>query len=153
MSGLPYAPGDLFAVPLEGGKFALGVLARASGRGDALGYFFGPARGDLPEPTDVAVTPDEAIWVARFGDLGLIRREWPVLGPLPGWRPQEWPMPAFGRDELLTKRYLRVEYPDDEPDAVPCEVEIDEEEFRQLPEDGLAGAEFVRIRLNRLLEN
>jgi len=39
-----YSEGDWFAVPLRGGGFAAGVIARAMPRkeGVLLGYFFGP---------------------------------------------------------------------------------------------------------------
>lgn len=60
-------------------------------------------------------------------------------------------MPAFGRHEELTDRYLRFEYADDDPNSRPDEVEISREEFEHLPEDGLAGFGFTEARLTRLL--
>jgi hypothetical protein len=150
---LPYAEGDVFAVPLEGdGGYGVGVVARASKKGPTLGYFFGPRRDEVPELSDVQdLEAVDNVLVAKFGDLGLIRGRWPIIGALPGWRREEWPMPAFGRDEQLSGRYLRVEYADDDPNSRPCEIEVSREEFERLPEDGLAGFGFIEARLTRVL--
>jgi hypothetical protein len=155
MSGgrkLPYREGDVFAVPLRDGGYGIGVVARMDGRGIVLGYFFGERHDDPPEPGDVhGSKPADSVHILRFGDLGLIRGEWPVIGPLPGWNREEWPMPAFGRQQDLTGRCLRVEYPHDDPSGPPREVEISSDELAALPEDGLAGFGFVEVRLTRLL--
>jgi hypothetical protein len=148
---LAYAEGDVFAVPLGGGGYAVGVVARMNGRGAVLGYFF-EQRYELA-PTLAGVGELDAVdnaLIAIFGDLGLIRGKWPVLGRLPGWRRQEWPMPAFGRHEQVTGRYFRVEYDDDDPSSRPSEVEIPRHEFDRLPEDGMAGFGFIEARLTRL---
>ena len=144
-----YGEGDLFAVPLRDGGYAVGLAARTDGKGIVVGYFFGQ-RFDIP-PEAGEVDPSDVVWISMFGDLGLVKREWPVIGRLPGWRREDWPMPVFGRRESLTDRVLRVEYPDDEPNAVPRETRITEEEVAELPEDGLAGAGFVEKRMTRLL--
>lgn len=60
-------------------------------------------------------------------------------------------MPAFGRAEPLTGRLLRVEYRDDDPNSPPREVEVSRPEFEALPEEGLAGFEFMQKRLSRVL--
>lgn len=117
-----------------------------------LGYFFG-LRFDEPPGlsyVDELSAVDNAL-IQTFGDLGLIRGKWPVIGRLARWRREEWPMPAFGRHEELTGRYLRVEYDDDDPNSRPREVEISRDEFEQVPQDGLAGFGFVEARLTRLL--
>lgn len=46
----------------------------------------------------------------------------------------------------------RVEYPDDDPNGNPVETEISWDEYRALPVDGLAGADFVRAKLSRLVD-
>ena len=149
---LQYAEGDVFAVPLREGGYGVGVVARTNGEGAVLGYFFGqrheepPKLADLGEPHAV-----DNVLVAIFGDLGLIRGKWPIVGQLPAWRREEWPMPAFGRYEQLTGRYVRVEYTDDDPNSRPTEVEISRDEFERLPEDGMAGFGFIEARLTRLL--
>jgi Immunity protein 26 len=147
-----YQEGDVFAVPLRDGGYGVGVVARASSKGPVLGYFLGPRRDDVPELSEVEdLEAVDNVLVQKFGDLGLIRGKWPLIGHLPGWRREQWPMPAFGRHEELTGRYLRVEYADDDPNSRPREVEISRDEFEHLPEDGLAGFGFTEARLTRLL--
>jgi hypothetical protein len=149
---LTYREGDVFAVPLRAGGYGVGVVARMNGEGAVLGYFFGRRYDEPPELADVGgLAAGDNILTAIFGDLGLIRRNWPVVGRVRGWRREEWPMPAFGRREQLTGDYLRVEYADDDPSSRPREVQVTREEFERLPEDGLAGFAFIEARLTRLL--
>src|SRR5580658_8156552 len=79
---LPNREGTLFAVPLRGGGFAVGVVARATNKGKViLCYFFGPRRDSIPALNDmVKLKPESAICVLRIGDLGLINGEWPIIG-------------------------------------------------------------------------
>src|SRR5689334_22542654 len=95
---LPYAAGAWFAVPLKTGGFALGVVARADGRGVVLGYFFGPRYVALPagEHTQ-GLRAADAVLVERFGDLGLIHGEWPIIQRECAWNPADWPVPVFAR--------------------------------------------------------
>jgi hypothetical protein len=150
---IKYSEGDVFAVPLDHpGGYGLGVIARAKGNGPALGYFFGPRRHEVPDLADVAdLAVVDNVLVAKFGDLGLNRGRWPIIGALPDWRREAWPMPAFGRDELLSDRLWRVEYADDDPNSRPREFAITRGEFEQLPKDGLAGYGFIEERLTGLL--
>jgi hypothetical protein len=151
---ISYREGDVFAVPLHDGGFALGVVARATGKGPVLGYFFGPRRDVTPSVEEVSeLEAGDNVLIQRFGDLGLIRGSWQLLGALPEWRRDRWPMPAFGRHEELTGRYLRVEYADDDLNGPPREIEVSREEFERLPEDGLAGFAFTEARLSRLLSS
>jgi hypothetical protein len=92
------------------------------------------------------------ILVEQFGDLGLLDGTWPVLGQLPGWRREAWPMPAFGHRELITGRYLRVEYADDGSDEV-SRTPISRAEFDALPTAGLAGKGFLEKRLAGRIEH
>lgn len=51
----------------------------------------------------------------------------------------------------MTDRYFRVEYADNDPNSLPREYLISQEEFQRLPEDGLAGFRFVEALLAQLL--
>lgn len=149
---LPYREGDVIAVPLRDGGYAVGVAARLNGKGAVVGYFFGQRYGDVPDLDEIGeLNREEAVLIQTLGDLGLIRGTWPVIGQLPGWRREEWPMPVFGRREELTGRCFRVEYPDGDPNGRPREVPISSEECDHLPEDGAAGFGFIEARLTRLL--
>lgn len=150
---LPYQPGDLFAVPLVCGGFAVGLAARMDGRGTVLGYFFRPRRDDQPTSNDLAtLRAADSIDVALFGDLGLIEGRWPVIGQLPAWRSEDWPVPSFGRiDAVSGKRAWRARYRD--PDLkLLSDEEIGVREARMLPKDGLMGAGAVERWLSHLLD-
>lgn len=146
-----YREGDIFAVPLADGGYALGVVARMDGKGSVLGYFFDERYDDLPELAKDSLSAVDNVLIQKFGDLGLIRGSWSVIGRIAPWRRHEWPMPAFGRHEELTGRFLRVEYDDDDPNSRPSETEVSPEELEHLPEDGLAGFGFIEKRLSRIL--
>jgi Immunity protein 26 len=117
MTKLPYQEGDVFAVPLRGGQYALGVTAGMPATGKILvGYFFEyvfstpPTLASLPN-----LDPHEAIKIFRFGDLRLINSTWPIIGAVAGWHRQEWPIPKFLREDPLTKRAWLISYSDVDP--------------------------------------
>src|ERR1019366_3622666 len=97
---LPYKEGDSFAVPLKDGGYALGLAARVSRSGGILGYFFGPRHETVPREEDTqGLSSRDAIFVGRFGDLGLLRDEWPIVYKPTEWRRDAWP--------TLTLRFFR----------------------------------------------
>lgn len=148
---LPYSQGSVFLVPLRSGGYARGVIVRATPGGKVLlGYFFGPR---LESKTSVELNdlhPANAILRVRFGDLGLINFEWPVLGTIPYWNPAEWPMPCFVRRDPLGKMKPKmVRYSD--VDASHQESEEPVENDSELESDSLYGSGAVEIRLTKLL--
>lgn len=149
---LPYNDGDWIAVPLrEGRGFAVGIVARHDGRGGVIGYFFGTRFHDEPSLDDVAeLRPSDALRVMRFGDLGLVKKRWPVLGKAKEWNPEDWPIPAFGRREP-TGRAFRVIYSADDLRGPVREEPISDEECDRLPRDALSGAGAVELVLTELL--
>lgn len=149
---LPYGDADWFAVPLrEGGGFGVGVVARHDRRGGVIGYLFNLRSHDVPTLDDVAgFRPSDAIRVMRFGDLGLIKGQWPILGKLEGWHPDHWPIPEFGRREP-TGRAFRVIYSAEDLRGPVREEPISAEECDQLPRDALSGAGAVERVLTELL--
>jgi hypothetical protein len=150
---LPYKPGDLFAVPLPCGGFGVGLVARMDGKGIVLGYFFGPRRDDLPRASDVGEPfARDSIEIAMFGHLGLIGGRWPIIGPLPNWNTASWPVPIFGRIDVLSgKRAWRVRY-DDRDLKWLSDEEVEVDEARTLPRDRLMGAGAVETWLARVLD-
>lgn len=150
---LPFREGDVFSVPLPTGGWAAGVVVRTTGRGGVLvGYFYGPRRlapqVGRPEET---VNLKSLLLVARFGDLGLIRGEWPISGPIPGWNRMSWPVPAFSSRDPLSGTWWRNEYADDNPNQLIARDELSETDARNLPVDGVHGAGAVAKMLDRLL--
>lgn len=149
---LPYREGDCFVVPLRDGRKAVGVVARMNGKGGAIGYFFGPAYAQIPA-TDVLarLAPKDAVLVANFGDLGLLRGQWKVVGWIEPWQREDWPLPVFVRRDAVTGTPRKAVYREPnlniEVELLPCS----EEEAKRLPKDGIMGSGFVEIRLTKLL--
>lgn len=149
---LPYGDGDWFAVPLrDGGGYGVGVVAHHDRRGGVIGYLFGLRFNDVPTLDDVAgLRPTDAVRVMRFGDLGLIKRQWPILGRLDNWEPEEWPIPEFGRREP-SGRAFRVVYAAEDLRGPVREEPISDDECDRLPRDALSGAGAVELVLTQLL--
>ncbi|MDX6740734.1 immunity 26/phosphotriesterase HocA family protein [Actinocorallia sp. A-T 12471] len=144
---LPYATGDVVAVPLRDEGFALGVVARADGKGIALGYFFGQRVDTLDNvagPFDLE--PGNASKICRFGDRGIIKGLWQVVGRVAEWDPEQWPVPTFCRNGEVLVQY------DDQTLKIVSELKSSPQGCKDLPEDGLEGSGFVEIKLTRLLE-
>lgn len=92
MPSVKYREGDWFGVPLTGGGFAVGVIARVGAHRIPYGYFFGPKRDRLPWASDLArLKATDATLAGQFGYLGLRNGGWPIIGQVPGWDPSAWP--------------------------------------------------------------
>lgn len=152
-ANLPYEEGTWFAVPLEGGGYATGVVARMAPQGRVLlGYFFGPRTEDVPALESIqGIGGQQASLVARFGDLGLIQGQWPVIGRSPNWQRSSWPVPVFGRVNPVDQRGWQVIYPDADPSGRPHETEVETPAAERLPGAGLFGAGAIEAMLSRRL--
>lgn len=126
MKPLPYREGSWFAMPLVGGGYAPGVVARAAPAGRIiLVYLFGPKRAALPTPAELAgLRPGDALRRLRTGDMGLVNRSWPVVGQAEPWNRADWPMPAFIRRADLLKRAWRETYSDADPSRLEREESV-----------------------------
>ncbi len=148
---LPYKEGTWFAIPLRQGGYAAGRVARHSGNGCILAYFFGPKRETIPALDELDnLTSDSAIRVARVGDLGIIEGSWPIIGDSAKWEREKWPIPAFIRKDDIGKAAWRIVYADDNPLQIITEERIpyDSSGYER---DGLDGAGAAEIVLTRLL--
>lgn len=150
MKKLPYSEGSVFLVPLEGGGYARGVVARATKKGPVLlGYFFGPClRSHVSVRLDDLV-PSMAILCIHCGDLGLINGEWPIVGRVPNWDRSQWPTPCFVRRDPLSKKAWKVMYSDDDPNEIIAEYPADYDS--ELAADSLYGYGAVATELTQLL--
>jgi len=146
-----YAKGDYFAVPLRNGGFGRGVVARMDGKGGIFGYFFGPRLATVDEARDpTGLTPDAAVLLRDFGDLGLLNGEWLVLGSVPDWDPNDWPMPPLIRvDEVTGKAFLS--YYDEGTFECIREERVDPALASRYPRDVAAGYVALEIALTALL--
>lgn len=150
---LSYCEGTWFAVPLRTTGYGTGVVARCDGEGIVLGYFFGPKALCLPSFAEVCqLSPEQAVLIRRFGDLGLLQGEWPIIGHDPQWDRQRWPLPRFGRIALDGQWAVAVQYDEEDIGSIVKEQPISVEEAQTLPDDGLSGYGAIEIRLTKLLE-
>ena len=153
----PYEEGDVFAVPLPKGGYAVGVLARAKWARkycSTLGYFFGPRRSAVTTLEEIGpLRKEDALYVTIFGDLGLHNGTWPVLGRLPNWNRDHWPMPVFGHVIGLGARWQKSYYSPDDPGKILRYEESTRKEVIRLPLDALAGAGAVETTLEAILSD
>lgn len=152
--------GSLFIVMNEGRRVGLGLIARGNGRPIRLGYFFPLAvLGDTNDIGSLSLTPSQAVLVRKFGDLEIRRGNWPVIGELPGFSKDAWPMPKFERyleGYDGTEKRIITEYDEERLSEYIFELEAS-----QLPKDydltfvvygGLAGAFSLAAQLEDVLE-
>ena len=93
---------------------------------------------------------NDAVWRGRFGDLGLIKKKWPVLGSLRGWRREDWPLPAFVRVDVISGDAVKVEFSDrnlQRKTEQPCDPTL----ANTYPADEFSGSGAVEIVLTKLL--
>lgn len=151
MKKLPYSEGSVFLVPLEGGGYARGVIARSAPKGKVLlGYFFGPRVEDESELSLDSLNAEDSVLRLIFGDLGLMRNEWPLIGRIPNWDRAKWPMiETIRRDALARLKPVLVRYADDDPSQIVAEEVLESD--RDLPTSGVAGYGFVEALLSKRL--
>jgi hypothetical protein len=145
---LPYTEGDVVRLPIgESGQSgrAVAVLARVNGRRGILGYFY------LGNPDLTRFRAEDADVVALAGDLGLRTGAWQVLGPLPGFRRQDWPLPEFSRQDRISGVYRLIKYEEDSLAEV-SERRVSAKEAARHPHDGIAGDVAVQIRLDQVAQ-
>lgn len=151
MGKTSYREGDVFAVPLEDGGYGIGLVARATG-GWVLGYFFDRIHVELPDLDALLLERDSAIAVERFGDDGLLNGTWPILGRIPAWNREAWPMPWFVNGYLDGQmfRQLTFFHPDD-PRKYLGGRNVPPADAEGLPSTTFSPWRAQEIGLNRLL--
>ena len=116
-----------------------------------LGYFFGARLTAQSEAVLSQLEASDAVLSLRFGDLGLFKGIWPIIGKLPSWDPAKWPMPnAVRRDPLGKIKPILIRYDDNDPSEILSEAVLERD--NGLPAEGLAGYGFVEAILSKLLK-
>jgi hypothetical protein len=149
-----YREGDVFVLPLRSEGFARGLVARMNGGGIVFGCFFGPKLNGLADAMSRSdLQAGNAIFTCRFGDLGLLKQEWKVIGKLSGWSRDRWPLPPFLHvDQDGGAGFIR-RYDEDSLKFISEErVALSRVSKTEFPEDGLFGYGAVEIILTRLLK-
>ena len=143
--------GDVIAVPLVGGGYGIGLVARKKNR-IMLGYFFNKIYQRIPIDLPASDLNSENIILIRiFSSLGIEEGSWPILKTPLVYNREEWPMPVFKMQEPLTGRFYAVAY-DEVTVSEKTRYVISKEEADRLYEDGLAGYFALERRLTRLLK-
>ncbi|MBF4045284.1 Imm26 family immunity protein [Burkholderia pseudomallei] len=154
MKRVKYEEGTWFALPVGEGGFAAGVIARSSrtSRGILFGYFFPHVYKSAPDIGELCkLRPSDAIATIRFGDMGLIREEWTVIGKCESWKREEWAIPAFLRTEPITSRAYEVHYDPDDPAKRIGERLLHDGDARPRERPGLFGDQAVERYVSHLL--
>jgi Immunity protein 26 len=154
-SNLPYQEGTWFAVPLRSGDgYAVGIIARSGRRGGILfGYFFGPIRKTVPQMEELAsLSAQEAIEISMFGDQSILKQKWPIIGKLPNWDRNLWPLSCFYRIDRITNRAWIIKYSEEDLAREESRTLNQGDDLPNLPRDGLPGDGAVEIGLTRLLD-
>ena len=125
------------------------MVARHNGKGVIFGYFFGPRMIGL-NPV-IPRHPSHKILWGQFGDLGLIKGEWPIVGQDADWRAEDWPMPPFIRVIDGEEAAFMTEY---DPITLRAKTEkkCDASLVATHPYDRLMGYGSVELRLTDLLD-
>lgn len=140
---LNYVEGDWFAIPLEGGGYGAGLIARMQPRrtGVLLGFFFGPKRDRVPTIEELRhLHAGDAVMVRLFGHLDIRRELWPIIGRSPDWTRSEWPVPVFVRRPSLGPPKLVTRADDDPNFIVNAVVARNEYELVGAVPEGLLGS-------------
>jgi len=142
--------GMVFLVPLRDSGYAAGVLARYTGKGDGLGYFFGPR---IFDPENVDCSSFQAgleILVGMFGDLDLHKGTWPIIGMVGDEALKAWPVPKMARvDEAADLAWVST-YDDDL--RLVKEEKVSPSQVEKYHYDRMMGPGSVEIRLTKLLK-
>lgn len=149
---IPYGVGTWFAVPLPSGGYGTGLVARANGMGEVFGYFFGPRRSTIfSDDATRTLRPEDAVLMRLFGDLGLIRGEWPIIGTDSELDISRWKMPGLVyRDDTTGKTWIR-HYDERRLGLFVREEPCDPAMAKSLPMDGLSGQAALEVHLDKLL--
>lgn len=163
-----YRPGDLFALPLgEGGGYGVGLVARKA-KSDRIGsatvfcYGFDLVFDRLPSLEEVRhLRVTDAIHVSTCLDRSLADGRWTILGPLAGFRPEDWPVPPHTHlllkgdvrpTEMKRQRLIITEDVELNSVNIPNTDLIPAEEYQFLPVGRGAGGAFVmELELERAI--
>ncbi len=99
-----YSVGDIFKIPLNDKYLAIGVILRANFKGSVLGYFFLINNKKTFDVTQVDFDKSKIVLKCMFGDLGLNKGRWPVIGNI-------------GRDHEMFKIPIKGFYRFDDEDV------------------------------------
>lgn len=132
--------GQCIAMPLTNGRFARFVVARRTSTGYLLSYCFPPSFPSIPVLADFEqLKASEALCVWKISDVGVVDSLWPVVGTMPNWHREEWPVPKFAfTDPLTGRKYLRT-FDDNDPRKLIAQDRVPDDYVFTENKDGSRG--------------
>ncbi len=152
-----YSEGQWFAVPLRTNGYALGIIVRGSSKTKGgLGYFFGPKYHEIPNDKDTwEKNSVDAVLITEFGDLGIIKGDWPLIKSTRPFSRKDWPVPKFGMEVPFPpgKGFIReYEYDNLGKRTLVKQIAVDANEIKDLPKDSIMFGGFIEITLTNILD-
>jgi len=131
---IAYDEGSVFMVPIKQGTNVIGIVVRKSNiNPSALGYFL-ENHTDDPCAEACSLNGEKAkaafILTIIFVDSQLTSGNWPLLGRIPNWSRQSWPIPDLCEKNPLTKRAMLIRLCDNDIDEIESMTPISYENSR-----------------------
>jgi hypothetical protein len=98
----------------------------------------------------ISFSPETSLLSGLFGDLAIVRGDWPILGQLPSWDRKDWPLPRLST-KLANGSFRLTRYDEDTLEAINEKITQDERLALRLPEDGVMGYKYVELMLSSLI--
>lgn len=151
--------GMVVGIPLpRRGGFGIIVLARVE-RGKSrvkivLAYGYGPRLPKVPtDASGMSMSPDTTALIARASDLFIAEQRWNIIGMLPGFERNRWPLVPFKRWDRLIKSFVKTTCDEASLKSLPGPgVEISDREAARLPWDGLHGSGALEYALDDAID-
>lgn len=143
--------GDIISLPIEN-EFAIGLVTRINDDKIPLGNFYGKLFNTVPESIEeLKIDFTKPILIKEFGSQGLRDGTWKILGLLPNFKKQDFPVPIFFTHTKPFKPQLV--YFDDNMNEIKRQSiqESEVDKYKDFPQTGLAGSGFIEKRLKRLI--
>jgi Immunity protein 26 len=151
---IKFPEGTLFSVPLEDGRYAIGLIARRAPKkgkfNGIFGYFWGPFSSIADCRKNAAsLSVNVSVMHQICGGTFLKNSRWQVLGYIADFDRRKWPFPDFYQHPPDTNQYFRVRF--DEDDIVTQILHEPMKDDGGLQEDVIAGAEIMEFHLSEAM--
>jgi Immunity protein 26 len=146
--------GDVIALDLDDGRYAVGILARVESFRPRkpygiFVYFFGPYSSLASlELTQVYFSKHKAITRLHTSALGMYSGEWRHIGKIKDWDRNSWEFPDFYETEFFTGRSYRLRL--DEKDLISHLTRIQILSVEGLDKNLLYGSEAARKKVSEI---
>lgn len=141
--------GDLFTVPLENGKYAIGLVA-ALAKNTFLAYYFNDVLDSNLISNFRHLDNRQVALIQMVSILGLTSGKWQIIGKSDSFNSSDWPIPRFKQHSILLNCYFGINY-NSYLEEIKRET-IDEHTASNLYPSGLAGYVYAENILSKILD-